>query len=253
MNKRGQVSTFFILGIVLVIIVALIFFVRKQSGIGIPAADFLGSKLNTIENDVKRCIDKQGDNLAKEFLEQGGEFYPSDYLLYKGRKVKYYCKNIPKDEKCLNYMQPLNEIEDNFNTRLRTEIENCLNKDLVKKDAFGGYEVTTGSLSTSVDSTGDGLLVSVNYDVTITKGETRTKLGKVNRVISVPMKELYDVSFDIVNSEAQYGFFEQLFYMLNKKGMYIINIDKPFPHKVYKVNKKGSKHELWFAVEGEPS
>ena len=68
MNKRGQVSTFFILGIVLVIIVALIFFVRKQSGIGIPAADFLGSKLNTIENDVKRCIDKQGYNLAIVFL-----------------------------------------------------------------------------------------------------------------------------------------------------------------------------------------
>ena len=41
MNKRGQVSVFVILGIVLILVVALVLFARKQTGIGIPSFQFL--------------------------------------------------------------------------------------------------------------------------------------------------------------------------------------------------------------------
>lgn len=253
MSKRGQVSTFVIIGIILVIVVALIFFVRKQTGIGIPAAEFLSDKLKPIERDLKSCVDKQADTTVKTFLEQGGEFFPNYYVQYQGKKVKVMCRNIPGDDKCLNYLPPLNTMVKELNTRMQLEINNCVNKNLLKSETLGGYEVVAGPLTTKTETVGSGLLITVNYDVEIKKGEESTKLGKVNKILDVPIKELYDVSFDIVNSEARFGFFEQLFYMLNKKGKYIINIDKPFPHKVYKINKNGNKHEFWFAVEGEQS
>jgi len=253
MNKRGQVSTFVILGIFVVILVALILFARKQTGIGTPPLEFLGEKLKPIERNLKDCVDKQKDTTIKTFLEQGGDFFSDNYVLYQSKKVKYYCRNIPKDERCLNYLPPLKTMTDNLNIALQSEISKCVNKDLLKADTFGGYDLKAGALTTKTEAVGSGLLVSVNYDVKLTKGEESTKLGTVNQALDVPLKELYDVSFDIVNSEARFGFFEQLFYMLNKKGKYVINIDRPFPDKIYKINKNGNKHELWFAVEGEPS
>jgi hypothetical protein len=253
MNKRGQVSTFLILGIVLVIVVALVFFVRKQSGIGVSPGEFLSDKLKPIERDLKSCVDKQEDTTVKLFLQQGGDFFPDNYRLYQGKKVRYFCMNIPEDNKCLNVMKPLGVMMDELNIKLQQEIGNCVNKELLKPEALGGYSVSSGLLTTNTQAVGSGLLITVNYDVELSKNEEKTKLRKVNRVLDVPIKELYDVSFDAVNSEAQFGFFEQLFYMLGKKGKYLVNIDKPFPDKIYKINKNGNEHELWFAVQGEPS
>ncbi|HIH26074.1 hypothetical protein J4476_05835 [Candidatus Woesearchaeota archaeon] len=253
MNKRGQVSVFVILGIVLILVVALVLFARKQTGIGIPSFQFLQDKLKPIETNLKECVNKQKDTTVKTFLEQGADYYPTDYLLYKSVKVKYYCKNIPGDDRCLNYLPPLKTMTDNLNNVLRNEVENCINKDLLESQKFG-YEVRgSKALTTKTEAVGSGILVTVNYDIQLKKDEDITSLKPVNVVLDIPLKELYDVSYDIVNSEAKFGNFEQLFYMLNKKGKYLINVERPFPNKVYKINKDGNDYELWFAVEGESS
>ena len=142
---------------------------------------------------------------------------------------------------------------DNLNNVLRNEVENCINKDQLESQKFG-YEVRgSKALTTKTEAVGSGILVTVNYDIQLKKDEDITSLKPVNVVLDIPLKELYDVSYDIVNSEAKFGNFEQLFYMLNKKGKYLINVERPFPNKVYKINKDGNDYELWFAVEGESS
>ena len=95
------------------------------------------------------------------------------------------------------------------------------------------------------------MTVRSDYDVKIIKGETQSTVRGVTLSYDVPLEELYAVAVDIVNSEANTGFFEQLLYMVNERGQYIINVDKPYPDKIYKVNKKDSDFEFWFAVEGE--
>ena len=59
-----------------------------------------------------------------------------------------------------------------------------------------------------------------------------------------------------MNDNAGTGFFDQLIYMLNKKGKIIINVDKsPSTGNggdiIYKINKKDDNFEFWFAIEGD--
>ncbi|PIS03504.1 hypothetical protein COT83_05745, partial [Candidatus Peregrinibacteria bacterium CG10_big_fil_rev_8_21_14_0_10_44_7] len=62
--------------------------------------------------------------------------------------------------------------------------------------------------------------------------------------------DLYNVAYDIVSAWSEGTYFDQLTYMLEHKGKYIINVDKPYPDIIYKINKEGSSFELWFAVQG---
>ncbi len=254
MHKRGQVAIFVIVGIVIVILIGLLFVGRKEYGIGIPSLEFIQSKLEPIRTDLDKCVKQSTDTTVKRFLEQGGDLGPLKYVFYQSRKVKYLCYNIADEEKCLNMIPSLATMVSGLSKQVNADLKNCVNRDLAKSGL--GYEVVVKSGPEAlVRLEGDVVLVDINYDVTVTKGETSDRIGKVTKEIEVPIAELYNVAFDIVNAQAKEGFFEQLFYMLNKKGQYIIQVDKsPSAGNVgdiiYKVNKKDNKYQFWFAVEG---
>ena len=59
MAKKGQVTAFMIIGIVLIIVVALVFLARNQIGIGVPKQQFLDLQLKSIQDEVNRCVDER--------------------------------------------------------------------------------------------------------------------------------------------------------------------------------------------------
>ena len=249
MQKRGQATVFAIVGIVIVIIVALFFFLRSELGFFVSPTSFLSDKAKPIEDNLRTCVDDAVEVSLEFFGKQGGEFNPSNYLLYQNRGVKYFCLNIPNSETCLNVMPSFEEMIEELQVDINDQVNNCVDKSLVQSGF--GYEIKAGEVITTVIATDAGLNVRSHYDIKITKGENEYTVKDVVVGYDAPIKELYSVSVDIVNAEARVGFFEQLLYMLNKKGQYEINLDKPYPDKVYKINKKGSNFEFWFAVQGE--
>src|SRR3989344_1897610 len=254
MQKRGQVAVFVVIGIVIVILAVLIFVGRKEYGILIPTATFLGDKLDPIKEDLKSCVDLNLEKNFRIFAKQGGDFEPSRYVYYQNSKVKYLCYNIENSNKCINMLPPLNSVIENLNNNLNNDIKNCVSKDLVESGL--GYEVNSKAPETKLEVFNDEIKVVVDYDVQVTKGGSTQSLSKIDRRVDLPIVDLYNVAYDIVNAHASEGFFEQLFYMLDKKGKYIINVDKsPSTGNVgdiiYKINKKDSDFEFWFAVEGE--
>jgi len=255
MQKRGQVAIFFIIGIVIIILIALIFVGRKEYGIGVPKMQFLNSKLDNVKKDLTNCIDKTVLPIIKKFADQGGDLNPTRSVLYLNRRVKYLCYNIENDNKCINIMPPLNSMINDLDQQINEDVKQCLNKDLVKNGL--GYDVVVnGEPKTNIEIIGENLVVNVNYDVTFVKNEFTNKLNEVSKEVNVPIVELYNVAHDVVNSHAEDGFFEQLFYMLNKKGAYIVNVDKsPSAGNVgdiiYRINEKDSDFQFWFAIEGD--
>ncbi len=249
MQKRGQVSVFAIVGVTLVILVALFFFLRNQYGIFISPVKFLDDKAKPIEDNLKECVNKVVSASARDFLKQGGDNAPNSFRLYQGKAVKYYCTNIPDQDQCLNVMPVFGDIVSDLNDNIQVGVNNCIDQDLIKGGL--GYKIEAGSLTTETTASGPNLLVRANYDVDITKGDTKSSIRGVTVNFDIPLEELYVVAVDIVNAEASVGLFEQLLYMVNERGQYIINLDKPYPDKIYKINKKDNGYELWFAVEGE--
>ena len=249
MSKKGQVGVFAAVGVVIVILVALFFFLRNEYGIFISPTSFLSDKSKPIEDNLRNCVNDAVTNSLNLFGKQGGDFNPSQYKFYQSMNVKYFCTNIPGEDKCLNVMPTIGQVVQEFNNKIQVDARNCVDKDLVKSSL--GYDVEAGELTTTTNAAGSTLTVRSDYDVKIIKGETQSTVRGVTLSYDVPLEELYAVAVDIVNSEANTGFFEQLLYMVNERGQYIINVDKPYPDKIYKVNKKDSDFEFWFAVEGE--
>jgi putative transposase len=249
MLKRGQVSIFAIVGLIIVILVALFFFGRNQMGWFVAPTMFLDEKSQPIQDNLKICMNKVVSESLDIFSKQGGDFSPTNYRLYQGRAVKYYCRNIINNDKCMNVMPPYSDLMTILNKRIDEGINNCVDKNLLK-GGFG-YEIIGGGLSNEVKTAGRTLVVESKYNITIIKGEVKQTLKPVVVKFDAPIAELYPVALDIVNSEARFGFFEQLFYMLGKRGQVIVNLDKPYPDKIYMIKLKDSKFEFWFAVEGE--
>lgn len=249
MQKRGQVSVFAIVGVVLVILVALFFYARSEFGFFVEPTTFLSDKAKPIQDNLKECVDKSGAEALNTFGKQGGEFFPGRYRLYDGYYVKYFCWDIPGVPECTNRMPTIDEMLGELGRKIEIDVNSCVDKKLVESGF--GYEVSAGLLTTSIDTTGNSLLITADYDVELRKGESKTTVNPVTISFDAPIEELYAVAVDIVNSEARVGSFEQLLYMLNERGQYIINVDKPYPDKIYKLNKKDSSFELWFAIEGE--
>jgi len=249
MYKRGQVSIFAIIGIVLVLLVAMFFFAKNQFGVFSNPTSFLSDKSKPIEMDLKKCVTDVTKKNLEMYSKQGGDFAPTNYKYYESRAVKYYCVSIPGKKTCMNIMPGFSELVSRLNKKIQDEVNTCVDKELLT-NGFG-YKVEVGNLTTKTTALGNGLSVKAHYDVTITKGEMKQKVHDVNVNFDAPLEEIYKVTLDIVNSEANVGFFEQLLYMLQKRGQYMINVDKPYPDKIYKIMKRGSSFEFWFAIEGE--
>ncbi len=71
--------------------------------------------------------------------------------------------------------------------------------------------------------------------------------------LSYPLGNLYDVAVNnIIDTEAEFGNFEQLLYMITHKGKIIIELKKPYPDKLYLLRTNDNPFKFQFFIQGEP-
>jgi len=250
MTKRGQITLFIIMGIVIVILLALVFFLRNYYGFTIPPKEFLLGNVEGVEGQIKDCVDQKVPIVFNLVKDQGGYLTPVSYRLYGGRKVSYLCNNIPYSDKCLNNMFSIEELEKNMEIKLTEEIRSCV--DVNELRGLGYDVVEKGQLRVDAELLEDSVLVKINYPIELVKGDAVIPIQTIEkRILDTPLKPIYRAVYDIVDSEAKNGYFFDIPYMLTKQGEVIINIDKPYPDTVYIVNMKGSEFKFYFAIEGE--
>lgn len=249
MHKKGQVTVFVIIGIVLVILAVLIWYLVGSDKIRTPNV-FLGfdGKKEGIDNNLRSCVEKAVVPVLNLSALQGGKLNPRFYRAYKGYKVSYLCWVIPGQKKCYNIMPTLSAIESENQKVIQQLVNKCVDKSLLDGIETEG----TKNINVKLSILRDSVIVDINYDVTlINNNGIRFPIENKKIVLSnMPYGELYNVVRNIVNSEATYGDFEPLFFMLGNKGKYEINVDRPFPDKIYIINKKDSDFKFQIAIEG---
>tara|TARA_Y100000034_G_C6620035_1_gene270308 strand:+ start:77 stop:520 length:444 start_codon:yes stop_codon:yes gene_type:complete len=135
------------------------------------------------------------------------------------------------------------ELEDTISSALET----CINVQDYSSDLTGLGE----SWVLEVDILQSGVDLTLTYPVEITQDEQIITQEEFSYVIDAPLGELYDVTIDIVNSEASVGDFDQLIYMLQKFSKYTIYKYKPYPDKIYQVRLREGDFIFQFAIQGE--
>src|SRR3989344_969987 len=91
-GKRGQVTVFIILGIIIIAIIGVTYFVISQRAEQVKKeAIFDQSKLQPLKDYVESCIEQEGLKALDLIGKQGGDIDPGLYQYYFDNKISYLC------------------------------------------------------------------------------------------------------------------------------------------------------------------
>lgn len=240
--KKGQVTIYIILGIVILGITGLILYARNI-GIGISPEDFLKNSMDDVQKELSDCVGTIGEEAISTIGLQGGTLYPNNYVMYKNYNVNYLCTNLPNNPRCINRMLLSEDMEKEISKYVKDNIDNCFVLDTTR------FSVEKGNKEVKVTIAENNVLINLKYPITLKKGNIMRKSEEVSKVVNIPLGKLYSTAKDIIESEALYGDFDPLTYMLVHRDV-IIEGDKPYPDKIYIV-KDNNENMFRFAIEGE--
>lgn len=247
---RGQVSGFAILGIVLVAVVVLLYFLRGQLGIILPGP--LGGKSLDIRDHISECLREVVPQYLERIGMQGGYLRTGEGTsrLYQDVPVSYLCYDIEESDQCRNRMLTLADMEEELSGAIEEGLNTCIDYGVFKRR---GYELTAGQRDVVVEIGDDATTVTMKQPLRLVKGETVIDEDRFSGTFDVPLGRLYDVGQDIVNVEAAAGEFDQLPYMLAHQGLYVIDKKRPYPDKLYILQTKDKPYVFQFFIQGEPT
>jgi len=243
MKKRGQVTIFIIVAIILVSIGILFFVFKDNLNVGENSLE-----IEPIQNQVQYCLDRTSEEGINYVALHGG----------------YY--NIPKEIKMsyITYEAPYYYINSVVNipsiVRIENEIENyiidnlkyCINYSLFEEQ---GFVINEGNLSASVYIREDKINVKITYPLSIKKGEATSRLSDFKVEIVSNINKLHIASGEIVNSYKENPGFVCLNCLEEVSNKYNVEAKAtPLPdEKVIWFSILDSESELnWkFAVENE--
>lgn len=242
-NKRGQVTIFIILALIIVVVIALAFVLIKKPGQAIPAEE-------NPQSYLEDCVKKSLENIEQKQIETN--LYPNateNYILYKNQRVKYLCKASMFYIPCINQEPMLVEyVRRNIEKQLKPEVEGCFS-DLNRVLSQRGYVVTSGNLTLNVEFHKDSISANMNKKIVMKKNEAVRTFETFSTELQSPLFVLIDTARSIVNYESETCEFNSLNWEKNFPNIAIKRFITSEQTKVYTLIDKTTQKEINFAVK----
>ncbi len=187
-SKRGQVTIFIIIAILVIGAVALFFIVKE--GLGKEA---YSSEIAPVANFVEECLEDSLVDVVYRIGEGGGYYYPGSVLSTELLEVPYYIKEGE------SYMPSKEKIELEISKYVHRELVLCLGDFAL----FPEYEITKGKITPEAKIDADKVSVKMNYPLTIKKGETSQRIKDFETEIPVRLGIVYDSISDFIEREQE--------------------------------------------------
>lgn len=206
MKKRGQITIFIIIAIVIIVfgILIYLFFPKIQTGLGIS--------INNPQIFIQNCMEEKIKDSIETISLQGGTIDPENYFLYEGNKIEYLCYTNEYYITCV-VQQPLlkQHIENEIKNEINNEKKACF--DSLKENFESlGYAVTLIEGETKVELLSNRIVVVFEDDLTLTKGDSE-RYSELSVVVNNNLYELMSIANSIIGMEVQYGDSETTIYM----------------------------------------
>ena len=203
MDKRGQISFFVIIAIVIVAVVAVI---------------FLFPKIKVFVSDVepnsylRNCIEKDARNTNNQLADQGGYSDPENYVEYLGDKYTYLCYTSEDYKTCV-VQQPLikRHFENELKQKIEPEARKCVS-DLKSLYESKGYDVSATPGDLNMSFVPGKLILDFISPMTISK-ESKQTFRKFAISIDTEMYDLILTATSIIEFESTLGDSETLSYI----------------------------------------
>lgn len=184
--KKGQLTIFIILGIILVASVALYFVFR-----GGIVQEYSITDTGNVKNFVDDCIEQVGIDVLKQVSEGGGYYFPSDKSTSSGLTI-YYSEGQ-------DYILPKEEIEEEISEFFKENLFFCTRNFI----DFPELEINQEDIEVNTLIGDEAVSFEVDYPIRITKGESSDLLRDFEKTIPVRVGVVYDVSKEIVQSSRE--------------------------------------------------
>ena len=197
-TKRGQVTVFIILGIVILMLTASVLMMVKfitQEQIDIEEQEFLTSlSYESVEIFVQSCLDITAENAIELISVQGGYHKVSEnYVNNIFFKIPYY---FDVGE---NSFPNLNEINQSLVNYMLEELPYCLNDFSYFTDV--GYEIETGEMLVEVEMN-DQIIFNFDYPITIKQISIEKEVKSFVSEIDLNFLEVYNIINDTFNEHS---------------------------------------------------
>src|SRR3989344_2643465 len=237
-NKRGQLTIFIIIGIIIVVGLLAIFLVDKDPSVRKPSAE-----------DPSGFIEENVEEVIPDILEKGGVLDEPYSVRYQGEDYTYLCYNGDFYGGCYNIHPMLEDIiEEEIVDETSVAVEECfeiLREEIENK----GFDVSSGTIEYSVDLLPGMIKINLKNKLEIKNSDGSRSFEDFGFEITSPLYELVQVARTIVNNQAQYCYFEHGGYML-LYPRYDIRMWDYKGSKLYSLTDRPSGEEFRFAVRG---
>ncbi len=255
LKKRGQATLLITVGIIILILLSIAFYLRS-SFITPPKIEDLQKETDCPQKIITDCIGRVAPDYINLIGKQGGYLNtpPDTFRLFNGSRVSVLCYNIPGRDECINRMLTKEEMEKQLENALDFALQSCVNVQSCKGFSSGFSIQTPKKLKTDVNIEKDKVLVKVNYPVVLTsRSGAQLTVQDFSTALDYPLGSLYDVAVNqVIDTEAEFGNFEQLLYMITHKGKILIELKKPYPDKLYILKTNNNPFRFQFFIQGEP-
>ncbi|MBD3313576.1 hypothetical protein GF345_03975 [Candidatus Woesearchaeota archaeon] len=188
-EKRGQVTAFIILGVVILFLVLLIIYLlsEEQESIFEETAEVQSLRLF-----IGDCVNKVVEEGAYLVASQGGYYDPPmPFKEMEGLGIPYYhylgAQRIPEIE----------EVELELSRYIQDNLPLCVGN----FSDFPGFELEAGYPKAESDIIDGEIFVSVNYPVSARKDKSLFKLNSFSRRINLDLRKEYDAMRKIMDEQ----------------------------------------------------
>ena len=236
MEKRGQITVFIIVGIVLLFLSAGIFYITKNTvketitTEGVPVAQKVPLTFSPIQKYTENCLRSVGKRGLIILGQQGGYINPDVLGKYstvkptdsaginlQPTKVPYWFYSSPQnreDKIVFSTLQPKLyakddsslSIETQMNRYVKEKLDDCLQNYTVFDNQ--GFKVKYGSKQVLTRVGTSSVNFQLTMMVTATKGESTTKMKIFYVNLPLKLKQYYELATHITQAQKNYSFLE---------------------------------------------
>jgi len=222
MKKRGQVTLFIIIAIVIVAVLIIVFYPRIRT-IFAPATPSI---------ELQSCVEDRVEEAIELVGKRGGSIEPVNAILYQDERVEYLCYTNQYYKTCA-MQQPLlrQHIEREILDYIREDVRLCVNN--LKEDLRGrGYIVSDGKEDISINIIPDKIQVIVS-GFSAVRAEQGERYEEFELNFRSNFYELIMLASSILNFEARLGDSDITMYMFYYPNIQVKKLKQEDGSKIY--------------------
>jgi len=243
-NKRGQVTIFIIIAVLVVGLVALAYFLIPKSQTG---ATF------DVKNPyafIQSCLSDKLKTVVDTVSSQGGSMSPETYFKFNEIHIEYLCYTNENNKLCTVQPDGLflqKHIETEIESNIANDADTCFTN-LQENYRVDGYDVSLDNGVMAVSLLPNKVIVDFrDYSLTVTKSETSV-YDKFSVVLDNNLYELVAIANNIVEWEATAGGADPRVYMTYYSYLKVGKNQRDDGTNIYSVEDRNTGDIFQFAT-----